>query len=391
MVSACCVEGVSIKDERVVKSTVRKKSHPEQLQPNNQQQQQQQQNDRSNMSHQGQGGYDSPVGPRPRHGDGVRDVESDEDADGRPPVLYRRRRAECEGQVRRYHGLFPEIPTMTSQELVDRLLWPSNDAGRPRRDDGTVDGAMDGHGTAWTREAGTAGRDGRPAGAHDDVSDGPTDRNSTGMDAAAAGGIGSIHDGARLVLIDVRTDEERMVSMIPDAPSPGAAASGPGGDLGNIGGGNGSGGVIVVTYCTVGYRSGREARRLRDLYPQYDGRIYNLDGILSYTYVEGPPPLVTPPPGGTVPTTNGPTDQGRRPPAAGASSAARQVHTYGPAWGDLVNPEGGYEAVWFEQPGLARHLLQTVAASATRGVQHGLAALRGGGGTASLFCCCKKW
>jgi len=38
---------------------------------------------------------------------------------------------------------------------------------------------------------------------------------------------------------------------------------------------------VVVTYCTIGYRSGLEAQRLRD---QYNLNVRNLDGIVSYTH-----------------------------------------------------------------------------------------------------------
>ena len=40
---------------------------------------------------------------------------------------------------------------------------------------------------------------------------------------------------------------------------------------------------IVVTYCTIGYRSGLEGRRLRDEY-NLQGKIMNLDGIVCYTH-----------------------------------------------------------------------------------------------------------
>ena len=39
---------------------------------------------------------------------------------------------------------------------------------------------------------------------------------------------------------------------------------------------------LKVTFCTIGYRSGMEARRLKELYPKLN--ISHLEGILSYTY-----------------------------------------------------------------------------------------------------------
>ena len=41
--------------------------------------------------------------------------------------------------------------------------------------------------------------------------------------------------------------------------------------------------TTVVTYCTIGYRSGLEGRRLRDEYKLH-GKIMNLDGIVCYTH-----------------------------------------------------------------------------------------------------------
>ena len=38
---------------------------------------------------------------------------------------------------------------------------------------------------------------------------------------------------------------------------------------------------IIVTYCTIGYRSGLEARRLKT---KYNLNVMNLDGIVSYTH-----------------------------------------------------------------------------------------------------------
>lgn len=81
-------------------------------------------------------------------------------------------------------------------------------------------------------------------------------------------------------LVDVRSKPEQQVSMIPNAitldqfeanlnanrndkkPSPSEAH-------------------VVVTYCTIGYRSGLEAQRLRD---QYNLNVRNLDGIVGYTH-----------------------------------------------------------------------------------------------------------
>jgi rhodanese-related sulfurtransferase len=153
--------------------------------------------------------------------------------------------------------------------------------------------------------------------------------------------------------------------------------------------------AIVVTYCTIGYRSGREAQHLADQYPNffrtssskdYDLKsskdhqtkaastaadsgaddndngyqevpegpnLFNLDGILAYTYVEDAPPLEVRRRLGanTVATT----------------TSTNQIHTYGPAW-DLAHPN--YQPVWFKNTKYGLHALQTVGCSLARSIQH---------------------
>lgn len=107
------------------------------------------------------------------------------------------------------------------------------------------------------------------------------------------------------LLLDVRPESERAVSIIPGAVSlqqfeqldPDALPE------------------YVVTYCTAGYRSGVEARKLR----KSGVESLNLRGGL-LAWCEAEQPLVTPE---NVPT--------------------RRVHVYGKAW-NLV-PDS-YEAVW---------------------------------------------
>lgn len=78
-----------------------------------------------------------------------------------------------------------------------------------------------------------------------------------------------------IVVVDVRSPPERSVSAIPTSISlctfhqEVAPNLPPNAD--------------VVTYCTIGLRSGMEARRIQDRYG-LTGRVYNLDGIVSYTH-----------------------------------------------------------------------------------------------------------
>jgi sodium/bile acid cotransporter 7 len=106
------------------------------------------------------------------------------------------------------------------------------------------------------------------------------------------------------VLVDVRSKEEQGVSMIPGAISREEFEKHP----------DRVAGREVVTYCTIGYRSGRYTEKL----VERGWNASNLRGsILSWMHA-----------GGELHRGGTPT---------------RRVHVYGKAW-DLV-PEG-YEAVW---------------------------------------------
>ena len=121
----------------------------------------------------------------------------------------------------------------------------------------------------------------------------------------------------RYVLIDVRPDEERSVSMISGAVTSDQFESSP--DTGQ--------GRIPVVYCTAGYRSGvyaQQANRKSNLTDATDDsaesrQILNLrGGILSWC--QQGLPLQTP-----------------------DGQPTQRVHIHGKAWNLL--PEG-YEAVW---------------------------------------------
>ncbi|MDX1644392.1 MAG: rhodanese-like domain-containing protein [Thermoanaerobaculia bacterium] len=108
-----------------------------------------------------------------------------------------------------------------------------------------------------------------------------------------------------LVVVDARSDEERAVSTIPGA-IPRQEFERRSDDLA---------GHDVVTYCTIGYRSGLYAQEL----VERGFRARNLAGsILAWTH-EGLP-LVTP-----------------------EGEPTRRVHVYGERWNLAAE---GYEAVW---------------------------------------------
>ena len=116
--------------------------------------------------------------------------------------------------------------------------------------------------------------------------------------------VGRLLEADSVVLVDVRTPEERAISRIPGSITAEAFEADPAryND------------VAVVAYCTIGYRSSEYAERLA----AEGHEVANLRGsILAWAHARGP--LVGP---------DGPT---------------RRLHVFGPAW-DLA--PGEYETVW---------------------------------------------
>ena len=82
--------------------------------------------------------------------------------------------------------------------------------------------------------------------------------------------------GKDIILVDVRTSKERKVSIIPGAISQAEFEA-------NLEQYN-NGKTMVVAYCTIGYRSGRYADKLR----QQGINILNLEGsLLAWSHVKG--------------------------------------------------------------------------------------------------------
>jgi len=123
-------------------------------------------------------------------------------------------------------------------------------------------------------------------------------------------------DARRVVLVDVRDEEERAVSVIDGAVTAETYASmrstlGP---------------HDCVCYCTIGYRSGRYAEKMaREAEREaVDARYLNLYGsIVAWTHE-----------GGEL-----------RVPATGERTT--RVHTYGKQWSCVAD---GYEAVYYKRP-----------------------------------------
>lgn len=108
----------------------------------------------------------------------------------------------------------------------------------------------------------------------------------------------------KVQLVDVRTPDEQVVSMIPGAITASEFEGNP----------KAYEGATVVTYCTIGGRSGQYAQRLNAA----GVKAYNLKGaILAWTHA-----------GGELVDTEGPT---------------KRVHTHGRKF-DLA--ADGYEPVW---------------------------------------------
>uniref|UniRef100_A0A7S2HKA1 Rhodanese domain-containing protein n=1 Tax=Helicotheca tamesis TaxID=374047 RepID=A0A7S2HKA1_9STRA len=163
-----------------------------------------------------------------------------------------------------------------------------------------------------------------------------------------------------IIIIDVRTKAERSVSMIPGSiPLSNfkrrmtSSSSSDDDEVSSL-----PPNADIVLYCTIGYRSGMEARRLNQLFPLLKGRIYNLDGIVSYTHASS-----------SSATTNihehvnngehqQTTSMNDHPAAAEepptlinpkTNESTNLVHTFGPNW-DCVNES--FETTHFSLPTL---------------------------------------
>lgn len=133
------------------------------------------------------------------------------------------------------------------------------------------------------------------------------------------------------VLLDVRTAPERKVSIIQGA----IPVSDFHGSANN---------TIIVCYCTIGYRSGLEATRIKQRWP--DATVYNLDGIVAFSHAittnNSRLKLVNPSTGETVQT----------------------VHTFAALW-NYVDPER-FDTISFPVISLPLRLLQVGARIAVR-------------------------
>jgi rhodanese-related sulfurtransferase len=176
-----------------------------------------------------------------------------------------------------------------------------------------------------------------------------------------------------LVVVDVRTKPERRVSMIPGAI---ALAELKRMDFTNT---TTTTTTItptttIVTYCTIGYRSGIEARRLREQYPHLDGHIYSLDGVLAYTHtgqslekrreMDSTTTNQTP---AAVTTTS-------------ATTTTNQVHTFGGMWNACAHPD--CDTTLYGFPSILGRLAQVGGLVVLRSSQHAVHSLSS--------CCCSR-
>jgi rhodanese-related sulfurtransferase len=181
-------------------------------------------------------------------------------------------------------------------------------------------------------------------------------------------------------LVDVRTAAERAVSVIPGSvPLKQIATRGSVSHTQLL-----DPDTTVVTYCTIGYRSGMEAIRLLHRFPTLQGRIYNLDGIVAYTYADATtnhpekqpestdecsplsPPLQT---SVAATTTSDPHQkQSHRHHLIDpvTNCAVYKVHTFGSMW-SLADPH--YQSLYFPLPQLAVRLGQVGGLTVVRFVQ----------------------
>ncbi len=155
-----------------------------------------------------------------------------------------------------------------------------------------------------------------------------------------------------VILIDCRTQAEQNVSMIWGAiPLHATTIEKLGSDK------------PIVTYCTMGFRSGLEAERLRDVLGA-DREIFNLDGILAYTHAlkqrPDAPPLMDP----------------------STRKVTKEVHTFSRQWDCAAD---GYRSKQFSVVIFMLRMGHIVGHTVVRKVQHAGHQLRCGRRKSSKF------
>mmetsp|Transcript_4490 Transcript_4490/g.5141 ORF Transcript_4490/g.5141 Transcript_4490/m.5141 type:complete len:351 (-) Transcript_4490:296-1348(-) len=248
--------------------------------------------------------------------------------------------------VNKYQSQFPEIPTMTSKELIER--WKQQDREDDERDNFVI------------------------ASNNSNDSDGSSSSSYYSCDSFKK----TSSNFGPLLLLDVRSKAERDVSIIPGAISMDdfertkwinkhVHNSSPKENSTSTIAPTTTAVPTIVLYCTIGYRSGREAQRLVDDLTSNDvgggieiGKsvdIKNLDGILAYSFVDDAPPLMS-----RLSQQDGGSD----------FVMTRHIHSYGKEWSSAMNPE--YDVVYFDSNSFEfyKHLFQTGTMSALRLGQH---------------------
>eukprot|EP00904_Undaria_pinnatifida_P009843 jgi/Undpi1/598/HiC_scaffold_10.g04062.m1 len=150
-------------------------------------------------------------------------------------------------------------------------------------------------------------------------------------------------EGKKVLLIDVRTEEEMKVSILRGALTKDVFENSSLGESARTGihyqesyGGAGDDWDVVVPYCTVGYRSGQYAKKLIDLgYPS----VRNSEGVVLWTHDIGS--------GLVVPKADRLVERGA-PANAGKGKGVKRVHVYGPPWN---HAREDFETVFFAPTG----------------------------------------
>ena len=140
-----------------------------------------------------------------------------------------------------------------------------------------------------------------------------------------------------VLLVDCRTKLEQAVSMIQGAVPLDEL------DVKNL-----PKDKTIVTYCSVGYRSGLEAERLKDVL-KVERLIFNLDGILAYTHAlekrPDAPPLIDP----------------------STKEQTRKVHSFAKQWDCAADV---YETTQFSAVATMLHMGQVAGLTIVRKTQH---------------------
>lgn len=156
-------------------------------------------------------------------------------------------------------------------------------------------------------------------------------------------------NGPCFLLVDVRTKDERDISVIPGAISMKDFKT----QMKSIDKKKTQHhNLNVITYCTIGFRSGLQAQHIQNKYKLGYGRVHSLDGIAAYTHaiteVLPKPMTLNHSRPQTIKESMNLIVISNNSLVTPSGHETTHVHTFGNIWSNTVDQDHGYHATFFK-------------------------------------------